>query len=48
MWAQNSVDVYLLEFPVWRDAFGLTSQKEKLGKMQVCSAATNLVTLGEC
>ena len=35
-----------VEVCVWHHAFGLISPKEKLGKILVCSAATNLETLG--
>ena len=45
---KNDVSVLELEFLVWHHAIGLTSPKEELDIIQVCSTATNMATLGTC
>ena len=45
---KDSVVVKQSEFLVWHRAFGLTSRKEELEQIHVCSKATNLATLGTC
>ena len=45
MWAKNEAQLRL-EFPVWQCAFGLISLEEVLGRMQLCSTATNIARSG--